>query len=164
MVIPEGRLVVRWFRPADALQLADLHACCFRREAWRPADFQAFLDAPGRRNVVKVLTGEDSGTVYGGLLYTLEEDACRLRRAAVWPDFRRRGLGRFMVHAAVGPRSPMRRRTVSARVREGNHAAALFLRDGLGFAFDPTRPRATDADTGEEYYEFTLDRAAVPAR
>lgn len=129
MIIAEGRLRLRWFHPGDVPQLVDLHLACYRQEHWGGGDFQRFVDNAGRNNVVKVLAGDD-GTVYGSLLYTVRAGDIRVRRVAVWPDYRRRGLGTFMVHVLTGRRSPVRQPLVTAK---GGPAADPFLL-ALGFA------------------------------
>lgn len=161
MIIGEGRLSVKWFEPAHLEQLCELHRCCFSREQWRRADFQRFVDKPGRSGVVKVVV-DDRQTVYGSLLYTMDADSCCIRRVAVWPDYRRQGLASFAVNSLCGPLSPVRRRLFLARVREDNVPAQLFFRDGMGFQFDPDRPRRQTED-GKDYYEFTFVKPGAKA-
>lgn len=160
MITGEGRLAVKWYGPAHVEQLRDLHRCCFAREQWTRSDFQKFVDKPGRSGVVKVLVDEKE-IVYGSLLYTMDADSCRIRRVAVWPDFRRAGLASFMVNSLCGRLSPVRRKLFLARVREDNKPAQLFLRDGMGFQFDPARLRDRDEETGFDYYEFTFVKPGV---
>lgn len=161
MIIAEGRLSIEWYKPGHLEQLRDLHRCCFPREQWKRDDFVRFVDnKTGRNNVVKVLIDEKD-VVYGSLLYTLDAQSCRIRRVAVWPDYRRRGLATFLLNSLCGPLSPVRRRLFLARVHETNTDAQLFLKDGMGFQFDPQRPRSKD-DAGKDYYEFTFVKPGVP--
>jgi GNAT superfamily N-acetyltransferase len=156
VIIAEGRLSVKWYEPVHIDQLRDLHRCCFPAEQWKRGDFQKFVDnRSGRNNVVKVLVDERE-TVYGSMLYTLDAASCRFRRVAVWPDYRRRGLGAFMLNSLCGPTSPFQRKLFLARVREDNAVAQLFFRDGMGFQFDPERPREKAEGTELDYYEFTF--------
>lgn len=157
MIIAEGRLSLSWLKPADLSQLRDLHRCCYSGEKWTVADFNRFQHKEGRTNVVKVLKDE-SGVVYASLLYTLEPDLCRLRRIAVWPDYRRQGLARFMVNSLCSVHSPVRRKKFTARVLETNTAAQMFLSQGMGFEFDAKRPREKN-EAGLCYYEFDFERA-----
>ena len=157
MTIAEGRLSLAWLKPADLSQLKDLHRCCYPTEKWTVNDFNRFQQKEGRTNVVKVLK-DDEGVVYASLLYTLEPDLCRLRRVAVWPDYRRRGLARFMANSLCGQYSPIRRKKFAARVLETNSAAQMFLSQGMGFIFDATRPREKN-EAGLDYYEFRFERA-----
>lgn len=157
MIIAEGRLNLAWVKPADLSQLRDLHRCCYGSEKWTANDFTRFQQKEGRTNVVKVLKDE-AGVVYASLLYTLEPDLCRLRRVAVWPDYRRRGLARFMVNSLCGLHSPVRRKKFAARVLETNIGAQLFLSQSMGFTFDAKKPR-TKNEAGLEFYEFDFERA-----
>lgn len=166
MIIAEGRLSLVWAGPDHTQQLRDLHRCCFPAENWTPQDFRRFAEQPGgngRKNVVKTLVDE-AGMVYGSLLYTMLADAetCRVRRVAVWPDYRRRGLAAFMLNSVCGPLSPVRRRRFVARVRESNLDAQLFFSTGMKFAFDWQAERERDEERGESYYEFTLVKPEVP--
>lgn len=161
MIIAEGRVGIKWYEPIHLDQLCDLHLCCFPKEDWKPQDFQRFVEKPERSGVVKVLADEKN-VVYGSLLYTLDAQSCRIRRVAVWPDYRRQGLASFGINSLCGPRSPLRRRLFLARVRETNTAAQLFFKSGMGFQFDPNRQRERDEAQNCDYYEFTFVKANVP--
>lgn len=164
MIIDDKLVQLRWYKPDDAGELgrlADLHLECFPAEAWKPKDFVNFVGGGhGNNNVVKVAASED-GCVYGSLLYTLEASALRLRRVSVTEAVRRQGLATFMLNALCGPRSPIRRRLFTARVRESNYPAQALL-VSLGFAFDPQKARQRD-EANQQYFAFALDKDAVPA-
>jgi predicted GNAT family acetyltransferase len=157
VIIAEGGLNLTWLNQADLQQLRDLYRCTYASEKWTVNDFNRFQHKEGRTNVLKVLKDED-GVVYASLMYTLEPDVCRIRRVAVWPDYRRRGLARFMVNSLCGPYSPIRRKKFVTRVLETNTTAQMFLSQGMGFVFDAKKQREKN-DTGLEYYEFGFDRA-----
>lgn len=165
MFIDEKQIQLRWYNPEDdgeLEQLVRLHHLCFPTEKWKKKDFVNFVGGThGNNNVVKVVEDVETHRLYGTLLYTLEEGRLRLRRICVTEPVRRRGLATFMLNALCGPRSPIRRRVFTARVREANLAAQCLLR-GMGFDFDGTRPRQHDAN-GEAYFEFTFNKDAVPA-
>lgn len=153
-MIPEGRLTVEWYGEKHLDQLRDLYRACYPAEEWLPEDFVRFVTArrPGGRNVGKILTGPD-GTVYGSVLYTLTDTACVIRRLAVWPDFRRRGLGSYVLNSLCGPTALLRRKTFAARARSDNLDAILFL-TRFGFKTDPAAARTKTPD-GAEYHVFT---------
>ena len=96
MTIGNDEAVVRWIEEKDHPQILDLMLCGYRSEEWTAKDLQKFLHATNRRNNVKVLAVED-GTVYGVLMYTLGTGTCTVRRLAVWPDYRRRGLAQYLL-------------------------------------------------------------------
>lgn len=168
MIITEGRLTVRWYGAADLPRLVDLFRACFPSQKWVEESFIAFLGKrhdgsndrfpKGSTNVVKVLTGSDD-EVYGALLYTFwdgEDAACVIRRLAIWPDYRRRGLGRHIVNHLVGRRSPMRVPLITARVHERYWEAQALLKNA-GFVFRGNEPRQLCKD-GSEYYTFRMRR------
>ncbi len=157
MIISEGRVKTEWFRPAHTEQLFDLFRCAYAREAWARADFARFAGAEHRSNVLKALT-DDRGTVYGAVLYTLEPDACRVRRVAVWPDYRRRGLGAFMVNTLCGPQALIRRKVFNARVATDDAVGRAFATH-LGFAADPAGRRRADPGSDRIWDEFVFRKA-----
>lgn len=162
MIIAEGRLSLGWHKPAHLEQLHDLHRCCFPKENWTVDDFSKFASPrSGRTNVLKTLV-DDRDTVYGSLLYTLDGQSCRVRRLAVWPDFRRQGMAAFMMNSLCGPLSPIRRKLFMARVRENNLVAQMFFKNGMGFQFDPLRERERDEEQKVDFYEFTYVKTRVP--
>lgn len=162
MIIDDAILELRWYKEVDLDQLVALHDECFSREAWERADFGKFM-AGGRRrrnNVIKSLV-DSAGRLYGALLYTMEAQQCRIRRVSVFDQYRRNGLATFMLNALCGPRSPIRRKVFTTRVRETNTSMLLLLKNRMGFTFDPMRTR--ESDGGVEFYEFTFIKDAVPA-
>lgn len=151
MIISEGRLCLRWVSETDTDQLVDLLRACLGREGWTRADLTKFMNSPARRNVIKVLT-DDRAVVYGTLMYSLTPWLARVRRVAVWPDYRRRGLGAFMVNALVSARSPLKQPVVTAKVKAGDEPARLFFEGGMGFV--------PAGDETPEYRLYKFDRAA----
>lgn len=168
MIIQEGRLTIRWYGPADLERLTDLLSACFPDETWTPEaldDFRAKRHngrnkrfPKGATNAVKILT-DNGDEIYGAMLYTMwdgPKSACVVRRLAVWPDYRRRGLGRFLLNHVIGKRAPVRVPIVIARVHE-RHAEAQMLLKNAGFLFDPHEEREIADDRGE-YYMFRRPR------
>jgi len=162
VIINEGRLEVRWYRPSDMVQLVGLHQCCLPKEGWTSKDFWKFVHKAGTTNILKVLSDDQGKIVYGTLLYTLGPGECRLRRVCVWPDYRRRGLGTFMVHTTMtSPRSSLKNRNFVAKVKEADVTAQLFLRK-LDFTFNAKEARAQD-DEGKDYYVFRFKKPEFAA-
>jgi ribosomal protein S18 acetylase RimI-like enzyme len=114
---------------ADRDALVGVHAVCYPNERWARQDFVEFADRPGQ--IVRVIVKEDGGCV-GSLLYRMSRDEARIARVAVLPEFRRLGVGSFAVRTLTAPNSPNRKKVYTARVREHDLAAQLFLRQ-LGF-------------------------------
>lgn len=160
MIIAEGRLTLRWMEPHDLPQLVDLFRCCYSSEAWTMKDFETFRDKATRKNLVKCLCDE-AGVVYGAILLSMHDpELCRIRRVAVWPDYRRMGLATFMLHTICGPRSHTKRQNFAARVRETNLPAIKLLRERMGFVFDQKK-RERDPARDCDYYEFTFVKPKV---
>lgn len=169
MIIQEGRLTVRWHAPADLPRLADLLHACFPDEAWSEESINAFRSKrhkggrnsrfpKGATNAVKLLT-DTSDEIYGAMLYTLWDGptaTCVVRRVAVWPDYRRRGLGLNLLNHVVGKRAAIRVPLVTARVNEHYLEAQMLLKHA-GFVFNPHEKREVAADKSE-YFVFRRSR------
>lgn len=140
MFLDDGWVGVRWYDPdADLPALVAVHAACFPSEDWRAEDFLRFASRTG--GVVKAVVREDAcgEAVIGTLLYRAGEAEARVRRVAVLPEYRGRGVGAFVLRSLVGPRSPNRRRVYTARVREHDLGAQKLLR-AAGFSYTRTEP------------------------
>lgn len=168
MIIQEGRLSIRWYGPTDLTRLTDLLNACFPDENWTVSDLDAFRSKrhtgknkrfpKGATNAVKLLT-DNGDEIYGAMLYTMwdgPKSACVVRRLAVWPDYRRRGLGRFMLNHVIGKRAPVRVPIVIARVHEAYWEAQLLLKNA-DFLFDGEEEREIAEDKGQ-YYMFRRPR------
>lgn len=145
----------RFFAPEFAEEAVDLFRCCYPRQAWTADDFTRFMDKKPGNNVVKVITAESDGTVYAAVLYSLTAKECRIRRLAVWPDYRRQGLATFAINYGAGLATHGRRSLFTAYVPENAVEAQLLFRE-LGFACDPTQGRRDPDKT--TYYLFTKDK------
>lgn len=155
MIINEGRVVLGWATHAQGSDLADLFRCCYGPERWTAADFARFSDRTDRNNVCKTLTEDGGAVVLGAILYTLAEDVCRVRRVAVWPDYRRRGLGAFMLNTLIGRNSPIRRRRFEATIRADNDAGQQFLES---FGFRASGVRNEVGDTLRTVVDYRFDK------
>lgn len=160
MSISDGNHSLKWCEPVYYPQLLELMHACFPAQKWTGLDLDRFQDKAGQTNVIKVLVDERDA-VYGAVFYTLlaGRTTCRIRRLAVHADYRRQGLGSFMLSALCGERSPVRRKHFVARVPEDRTDALMFFTRGAGFRFDPDRER--EVVKGEEMYEFTFEKHDV---
>lgn len=144
MIIPEGRLVVRWYDPSDLPQLHALHVDCWPHEPWPGSDLDDFRKHTGK---IKILAGEPgsacAGTVLGSMLYSGGPKQCRLERLAIRRSHRRQGLGRFLLNTLIGPRNPSHCRVVEVLVPEYDLDAQLFFRS-LGFTARSGKTVPTD--------------------
>lgn len=151
MIITEGRVELRWFRPGDLQQMVALHAQGYPQETWTEEDFYKFIDKR-EGQVVKVLVC--GNLVCGTLLYSVPGHlhVCALRRITVLERLRRQGLGLWAVNAVAGRRGTITRNHFIARVRDDNLPGQLLLRKA-GFQFDNKRKRELTPDE-KEYYVF----------
>lgn len=153
---------LRWFEEQDMRALCELYHDCSPDEEWTPEDISKFMHSgrsDGRINVLKVLTIQhDSDAwgdqVVGSLLYSLEGDTCRVRRICVHRDWRRQGLGQYMLDQLIGPQSVVRKARFTARVDLRRwQAACLFKKAGFACAAQLVRRE------GREFWQFSLTRS-----
>ena len=97
--------------------------------------------------------------VVGFLMAWRSPDQFHILNIAVTPDQRRRGLGRFMLLAALEEARRGGMTEVTLEVRPGNTAALAMYR-AHGFEDRGTRP-GYYADTGEDALVLTLDLTVV---
>lgn len=124
--------IARFGAEAAAL-LAALHAACFA-EAWSAAAIVRILEAPG---AVALVAG--AAPPAGFALARGAADEAELLTLAVLPAWRRRGLGRALVEAALAWAAARGATALFLEVGAGN-AAALALYGGAGFATVGRRP------------------------
>jgi ribosomal protein S18 acetylase RimI-like enzyme len=129
-------------RPAlasDQPAVVALDAACFPKDAWSSGSWADEFARPDRRVLVaEAPPGESSQVVPGSgllgfvvlLVPAADEDPVDLLRVAVDPAYRRTGLGRQLLAAALDEHST---RTVLLEVAAGNEAA-IGLYAGFGFA------------------------------
>ncbi len=159
MIVGDERLELRRHKPADLKFVTALLRMCYPEEEWTLPDLKAFLAKEGTRNELRVVS-DSTNQVYMVMLYTLEQNRCRLRRLGVAAGFRRTGIARFAVNALVGKRSPLGSTVVVARVCEDNVPAVRLL-SGLGFAAILQRNKDKRQ---RDHYLFTLVRTPSEAR
>ena len=134
-------LTLRWIGRSDVIHVVDLHKACFGWEKWTKKDISDFAtkDRP-HQNVFKVISTPDR-IVRGSLLYSIEKDGtCRIRRIAVWPDDRRKGIASFALGSLFGPTTlfrSARRFTASLKNRPLVAAQPFFESFGFKLEGDP---------------------------
>jgi ribosomal-protein-alanine N-acetyltransferase len=104
--------------------------------AWDEAAFAALLALPGRRALIATAAGEPVGLAVVGIA----ADEAELLSLAVLPAWRRRGVGRALVAAALARAAASGAARLFLEVGEAN-APARRLYAGLGFRAVGRRPR-----------------------
>lgn len=138
---------VHWIDDKTLVSAAALLASAYPDENWTGDDLVRFLTgqrAHRKRHAVnggKVIV-DALGRVVAVALVGTGRRCVRLRRLAVRPEQRRRGLGRVALEWAVGEHSGVVRQRILARVPEDNLEAQIFLR-ALGFRCGKTKRTAT---------------------
>ncbi len=131
----------------DLPELLAIDAACFARP-WTEAAWRAELDE-GPGSLVLIREGESEG--WGFACAPTVVDICELRRIAVLPDRRARGVGRDLLIAV----NAHARRAGCAHVElevAASNVAALALYRSVGFFEVGRRPR---------YYTVPLDDAVL---
>ncbi|GAA1552687.1 ribosomal protein S18-alanine N-acetyltransferase [Kribbella lupini] len=113
--------------PSDQPAVVALDTACFPKDAWNPESWSDEFTRADRRILVA-----DESTLAGYVVLLVPpvvEDPVDLLRIAVDPAYRRTGLGRRLLAAAL---DSQRARTVLLEVAAGNDAA-IGLYAGFGF-------------------------------
>lgn len=139
---------VRWMIRRDLMEVVDIERQSFRA----PWDEAAVLRLLRRRSAIGMVA-ELGDRVVGFMLYEHRKDRIHLRRLAVHPAFRARGVGTQLV-TKLSARLTHRRPLLTLKVRETNAVAVAFYRargfhaTGLDHGYYP--------DTGEDAYRFQI--------
>ncbi|MBP3436241.1 MAG: ribosomal protein S18-alanine N-acetyltransferase [Clostridia bacterium] len=112
--------------------LAALEACCFA-DPWSEDALREELKNPLARFLVALCDGEVAG--YLGCHHIVDE--AFVANVAVFPAFRRQGVGRALVEAAKEQAAALYRLTLEVRA---SNAPAIALYRSLGFVEDGIRP------------------------
>jgi len=116
--------------------LAAMHKICFA-EPWSPSSMAATLGMPGAAGLIAV-EGESLAPSFGGagpaglLLWRLAAGEGEILTLAVLPPWRRHGLARKMMEAALAAAQAAATEAMFLEVAADNSAAAGLYR-GLGF-------------------------------
>ncbi len=145
--------LVRWMLQRHMPEVLGIENASFEFP-WTEAEFVACVR---QRNCVG-LVAEVDDKVVGYMIYEMAKSKIRLLNLAVSPEWRRRGVGRYLVQKLINKLSLQKRNRITLEVRETNLPAQLFFRS-LGF-------RATSVlrnfyqDTPEDAYlmSFTISQ------
>ncbi len=113
--------------------VARLERCCFA-DPWSEEALCEELHNPPARFLVALCNGEVAG--YLGCHHVVDE--AFITNVAVFPAFRRCGIGRALVQAAQRDAATMTRLTLEVRI---SNRAAISLYRSLGFVEEGIRPR-----------------------
>lgn len=132
--------------------VAALERCCFA-DPWSEDALREELHNPPAHFSVALCDGEVAG--YLGCHHIVDE--AFITNVAVFPAFRRRGVGRALVQAAQRDAAAMTRLTLEVRV---SNRAAISLYRSLGFAEEGVRPRFYAHPTEDAaLYSYYPDRS-----
>jgi [ribosomal protein S18]-alanine N-acetyltransferase len=139
-------VLVRMALPADAANLAAIHACCFAR-AWDEAAMAQFLGVPGC--LALIASTSEHAPAQGFLIARAASDEAELLTLSVLPADRRQGLARALLAALVRELRRSGGKRLFLEVEDRNEAA-LGLYRSLGAEAVGRRPG---------YYEHGADAA-----
>jgi ribosomal-protein-alanine N-acetyltransferase len=131
--VAEG-FVLRPMREADLRQVLHIERRSFTIP-WSEATFRGLL----RRQSAALIVAERAGKVVGYAVLWFAADEAELGDMAVLPEARRRGLGRWLLDAALAEAARRGAERVYLEVRASN-AAARSLYEGAGFSTAGVRP------------------------
>jgi [ribosomal protein S18]-alanine N-acetyltransferase len=124
---------------------------------WSFGSFERELTLPFSRITVATLGVQDAGDVIGFLCRWLVADECHILNVAVHPDFRRRGVGAYLLNAALLEAAQRHAMLVSLEVRRTNVAARALYRK---FRFEERRLRRGYYGPGDDAIVMELRLAA----
>jgi [ribosomal protein S18]-alanine N-acetyltransferase len=114
---------------------------------WSLKSFERELTLPFSRITVATLEGQGADGPVGFLCRWLVADECHILNVAVHPDFRRRGVGAYLMDAALSEAVQRRVALVSLEVRRSNLAARGLYRK---LSFEERRLRRGYYGPGED--------------
>lgn len=119
---------------AYAKQLAAIHAQCFSK-GWSALEFESFFERAG---VFAALAYSRENKAVGFILCWIIEDVCDLLSVGVLPEFRREGVGLYLVNYSEATAKDMGAKRIMLEVNITNEAAIKLYEDN-GFTRDGIR-------------------------
>jgi ribosomal-protein-alanine N-acetyltransferase len=149
--IPDGPINLRWAVSSD---LSNIYAIDIRSFAkpWSIDKLARFNRSLRHISMV----AEQGSRVLGFMLYKVHDNRVVIIRLAVHPDYRRRGLGRWMLDRLHCRRYTQRRERLTCAVPDDNLPAHLWLRS-CGFQAVGTC-RRPDPECSIYRFEFRIPK------
>lgn len=147
---PEPGTIVFRIQPvgkAYARPMAAIHGQCFYK-GWSALEFESFFERAG---VFAALAYAPDNKPVGFIICWIIEDVCDLLSVGVLPEFRREGLGQFLLDYGIATARDMGAKRMILEVNITNEAAIMlyehngFMRDGIRKAYY-TQPDGSKAD------------------
>ena len=148
--ISQEGLRFRRMETTDLDEVMAIERASFSRP-WSPGFFLQELQVPCARSLLAVLGGK----IVGYIVYWLLADSVDIHNLAVHPDYRRRGVGRFLLQAVIDEAKGRRSGKVTLEVRKSNEAAQR-LYHSLGFVARGVR-KGYYSDDGEDALAMVLE-------
>jgi len=137
---------IRWMIRKDMHEVLHIEQSSFPHP-WSECDF---LHCLRQRNYIGMIAENHHGRILGYMIYELHMRRLHLLSLAVYPPFRKHGVGSCMVEKLIGKLNPDRRTRLTAEVGERNLDGQLFFQ-AMGFKATHVMRRHYD-ETGEDAY------------
>ncbi len=140
---------MRWMIKLDQIEVLDIIFESFENP-WLKDDLVKCFKIENNIGLV----AEDEQKVKGFIIYHQDKTKLELLNLGVHPDYRRQGIGTFMINHLKKSRLIERRKVFEAYIRESNLVGQLFLNKN-GFVTE-NNPIIRDyyEDTGESAYKL----------
>jgi ribosomal-protein-alanine N-acetyltransferase len=142
-------MLIRRMTPADLPAVTELDQLSFS-QPWPPAAFTIELANINARNWVAELDGR----VVGALVLWRVLDEAHIATIATHPDYRRQGVGKTLLKAAMDSAAAEGATIYHLEVRAGN-VAAIHMYENFGYEIVGRRPKYYK-DNGEDALLMTL--------
>jgi ribosomal-protein-alanine N-acetyltransferase len=150
-----GSVAIRQAEQADLLDVFRIERATFP-QPWPFSAFESFLGERGFLVATRETSPEVVGYVVSDTTPNYGRDIGHVKDLAIHPEARREGIGRDLLHRALGTLGSAGAALVKLEVRATNDAAlALYRSEG----FEPLRRVPRYYDDGEDAYVMVLDLA-----
>ncbi len=146
----EDAITIDLMRKEDIDQVLNIEQASFSMP-WSRNLFLSEFRSPSVSNLLVALSDSPVRTVVGFIIFWLVKDEMHILNLAVTPSFRRRGIARKLVLAAIRLADRKGAGRAFLEVRASN-AAAQKLYSGLGF---------TGTSIRRDYYDSPMEDAVV---